>query len=218
MLPGWNNNRPHQWCCLNKRAEDNQGCMSLWTSLQQQPPLVDSKRNLCFWFFFFSMNLNTHLKRCSEVSLFTSCCSIMNPAVRAAENQWQDSFLRSLIYPACFYFRDALCGAGECYKTEGGQVPGMHPGNFARSCFSHLWGAFHWPRGMFFTCLYRKRRRWDVGELMGVGPDGPQKSLSNHTRSIVNSPDSRFLSTGSALRAVKPRWLGESEPADVSIR
>ena len=49
---------------------------------------------------------------------------------------------------------------------------------------------------------------------MGDGPDGPQKSLSNHTRSILNSPDSCFVSTGSPLRGVKPRWLGESKAAE----
>lgn len=168
---------------------------------------------------FFCMNLNTYLKRCSKVSLFTSCCSIMNQAVRAAGNQWQDSFQRSLIYTVCFYSQEALCGDGECYKTRGGgQVPGMHPGNFVRSRVSHLWGASHWLTGVFFTCLYREKQRWDVGEMMGDRPDGPQKSLSNHTRSILNSPDSCFLSTGNPLRAIKPRWLGGSKPDDVNIR
>lgn len=117
-----------------------------------------------------------------------------------------------------FYSREALCGDGECYKTEaGGQVPGMHPGNFVRSCFSHLWGASHWLTGMFFTCLYRKKSS-DVGEMMGDGPDGPQKSFSNHTCGILNSPDSCFLSTGSALSATTPCWPGKAEPADVNIR
>lgn len=53
---------------------------------------------------------------------------------------------------------------------------------------------------------------------MGDGPDGPQKSFSNHTRGIHDSPDSCFLSAGSALRAILPRWLGGCEPADVNIR
>ena len=59
----------------------------------------------------------------------------MNQAVRATENEWQNFFLRSPIYTACFYFRKALRGTGEGYKTEGGQVPGMHRGTLRGAAF-----------------------------------------------------------------------------------
>lgn len=56
ILPRWNDNRPHQWRRLNKIDEDNRGCVSLWTSLQQQPALVDSKRIVCLWTFCMTLN------------------------------------------------------------------------------------------------------------------------------------------------------------------
>lgn len=70
---------------------------------------------------------------------------------------------------------------------------------------------------VFHLFVFEKKRS-DVGEMMGDGPDGPQKSFSNHTCGILNSPNSCFLSTGNALSATTPCWPGEAEPADVNIR
>lgn len=146
--------------------------LSLWAILQQQRALVGSKRNFCLW-IFFSMNLNTAVLKGVFVH-FLLQYNESNQTVRAAENQWQDSFQRSLIYRPRFFFysREALCGDGECYKSEGGDkcqgcTRGTLWGAAVPICGEHLIG---WLACFSPACIEKKdemwERWWETGQMV----------------------------------------------------
>lgn len=97
----------------------------------------------------------------------------MNQAVRAAENQWQDSFLRSLIYTACFYFREALSQELESViKARRDKCQGCTRGTLRGAAFPICGERLVGQLGCFSPACIEKaedetwERWWETGQMV----------------------------------------------------